>query len=89
MAALGGNPEDPPAEKVEKEAKEEPAPQEKPAPAPETKEEKKAEKKKADTETVTIRATGTPGTAFSGNYLVGGSQRSVDGVTPQDFEVEV
>lgn len=43
----------------------------------------------ADTETVTIRVTGTPGSAFSGSYGNLDSTRSVDGVTPAEFEVEI
>ncbi|MDQ3943003.1 MAG: hypothetical protein M3254_07855, partial [Actinomycetota bacterium] len=65
VALISGNQQDtgpkvPPEEKAE----EKPTPEEKPSPAPE----KKEEKKKQDTETITVRVTGTPGVPFSGNY---------------------
>ncbi len=61
---------------------------EQPTPPEKTPEQKKEED---DTpQTVTIRVTGTPGVAFVGNYAAGGgSSGSLEGVTPQDFEVPV
>ncbi len=73
VAVMGGVEHLPPIEVAE----------EKPSPIPD-------KKKEEDSQTVTIRVTGTPGVAFSGGYAVaGGSYSSVEGVTPQDFEVEV
>jgi hypothetical protein len=77
VVVTGGVEQPPPIEVAE----------EKPPPTPDK---KTQEKKKEDTQTVTIRVTGTPGVAFSGGYgASGGSYSPVEGVTPQDFEVEV
>jgi hypothetical protein len=38
--------------------------------------------------TATIRITGTPGIAFSGNYHSSAASGSMNGTTPQDFEVD-
>ena len=38
--------------------------------------------------TATIRVTGTPGIAFSGNYHSSTDSESVNGTTPQDFQVD-
>jgi hypothetical protein len=43
----------------------------------------------SETQTITIRVSGTPGMSFSGNYGTLDSSRSVDGTTPDSFEVEV
>jgi hypothetical protein len=69
-------PPDEKAEEPEDKAEETPAPT--PAPA-----------KKDEGQTVTVRVTGTPGVAFQGNYGTPDSTRSVDGVTPQEYDVEV
>lgn len=68
---------------------EQPTTTQKPSPPPDEPTEQK--KKEDDTpQTVTIRVTGTPGVAFTGNYAVaGGSTGTLEGVTPQDFEVTV
>lgn len=84
-ALLAGN-QDSPTEKAEEEAgveeaEKSPAPAPPPPPAP-------AEKKE-EAEAITIRVSGTPGTPFSGNYGKVDSSRSVDGVIPAEYEVEV
>jgi hypothetical protein len=43
----------------------------------------------SETQTVTIRVTGTPGMPFSGSYGTLDRLRSVDGTTPDNFEAEV
>jgi predicted metalloprotease len=59
------------------------------SPPDETTEQKKQEEEDTS-QTVTIRVTGWPGVAFSGGYAsAGGSYSSIEGVTPQDFELEV
>ncbi len=93
--ALFGNGEQTPVEKVTPEQKppiEQPTPAEKsPLPTPDKKAEQK--KKEEETQTVTIRVTGTPGVAFRGGYATGAgtsdSDGELEGVTPQDFEVPV
>ena len=68
---------------------EQPTTTQQPSPPPDETTEQK--KKEDDTsQTVTIRVTGTPGVAFSGGYAsAGGSYVSIEGETPQDFELEV
>lgn len=74
---------------------EQPTPAEKPPPpTPDKKaEQKKKKEEEEDTQTVTIRVTGTPGVAFKGSYATGAgtsdSNGELEGVTPQDFEVPV
>jgi hypothetical protein len=76
---------------AEKSPIEQPTPAEKSPPSPSTPDKKAEQKKKEDTQTVTIRVTGTPGVAFRGAYATGASDSPgvLEGVTPQDFEVEV
>jgi len=76
---------------AEKSPIEQPTPAEKSPLSPPTPDNKAEQKKKEDTQTVTIRVTGTPGIAFRGAYATGASDSPgvLEGVTPQDFEVEV
>ena len=84
-AIVGGNQET--ASKSDEE-KQEAEPQDKPGDK-KGEEEAPPAKQQGSTEAVTVRVTGTPGIPFQGNYGKLDSSRSVDGVTPQEFEEEL
>lgn len=86
VAALvgGGGGQETPVEEKEKEAGVEEVvgePEEEPA--------KQEPARQDNTGTLTVRVTGTPGIPFSGSYGTLEGQRTVDGVTPAEYEVEV
>lgn len=83
-AAVIGTNQDTPVENKEEDAGvEEVVESEEEAPA------KQAPAKQDETDTILVRVGGTPGLSFSGSYGTLDGQRSVDGVTPQEYEVEV